>query len=60
MHWNATRTVQKVLSERGIAFKTFKDQVIFEKDEIVKQDGNLIRYLHLTVESGKKSLIAST
>ena len=31
--------IQKELSKRGIAFKTFKDQVIFEKNEIVKQDG---------------------
>ena len=31
--------VRKKLSERGISFETFKDQVIFEKDEILKQDG---------------------
>ncbi|MDT0607330.1 cryptochrome/photolyase family protein [Croceitalea rosinachiae] len=28
------------LSERAIGFKTFKDQVIFEKNEVVKGDGN--------------------
>ncbi|MGC6429473.1 MAG: cryptochrome/photolyase family protein [Jejuia sp.] len=28
------------LKEHNIAFKTFKDQVIFEKDEVVKGDGN--------------------
>ncbi|HET6542367.1 MAG TPA: deoxyribodipyrimidine photo-lyase [Chryseolinea sp.] len=31
--------IQKELSKRGISFKTFKDQVIFEKNEILKQDG---------------------
>jgi len=30
--------IQKELSKRGIPFKTFKDQVIFEKNEILKQD----------------------
>ena len=28
------------LKEQNIKFKTFKDQVIFEKDEVVKGDGN--------------------
>ena len=28
------------LSKQDIAFKTFKDQVVFEKDEVVKKDGN--------------------
>ncbi|MFM6953386.1 MAG: cryptochrome/photolyase family protein [Sphingobacteriaceae bacterium] len=28
-----------MFSEKGIAFHTFKDQVIFEKDEVVKDDG---------------------
>jgi len=28
------------LSSSGIDFKTYKDQVIFEKDEVVKKDGN--------------------
>ncbi len=28
------------LSSNGIAFNTFKDQVIFEKDEVTKDDGN--------------------
>lgn len=31
--------VGKLLSEQGIRFITFKDQVIFEKDEILKDDG---------------------
>lgn len=31
--------VEKILSKKEIPFKTFKDQVIFEKDEVVKQDG---------------------
>ncbi|MCK8482106.1 cryptochrome/photolyase family protein [Psychroserpens algicola] len=32
--------VSDMLSENGIAFKTYKDQVIFEKDEVVKKDGD--------------------
>lgn len=32
--------VNELLSKNNIAFKTFKDQVIFEKDEVVKGDGN--------------------
>jgi len=32
--------IQTLLEENGIAFKTFKDQVIFEKNEVVKNDGN--------------------
>lgn len=32
--------VAKLLNENGIAFKTFKDQVIFEKDDVVKDDGD--------------------
>jgi len=28
-----------LFSQKGIAFHTFKDQVIFEKDEVVKDDG---------------------
>lgn len=31
--------VQRILSGRGIEFNTYKDQVIFEKDEVVKDDG---------------------
>lgn len=33
------KKVGEILEGRGIAFKTFKDQVIFEKSEIVKDDG---------------------
>jgi deoxyribodipyrimidine photo-lyase len=32
-------SVKKIMEEKGAAFKTFKDQVIFEKDEVVKDDG---------------------
>ncbi|MDG5493143.1 deoxyribodipyrimidine photo-lyase [Psychroserpens sp. SPM9] len=32
--------VNDILSENNITFKTFKDQVIFEKDEVVKKDGD--------------------
>ncbi len=31
--------VESLLNEKGILFKTFKDQVIFEKEEITKDDG---------------------
>ncbi len=31
--------VKTILEEKGITFKTFKDQVIFEKDEVTKDDG---------------------
>ena len=33
-------TIEKILSNNDIKFKTFKDQVIFEKDEVVKGDGD--------------------
>lgn len=33
------REIAELLSEKNIAFNTFKDQVIFEKDEVVKKDG---------------------
>lgn len=32
--------IETLLSKENISFKTFKDQVIFEKDEVVKSDGN--------------------
>jgi len=31
--------IGKQLQKQGITFKTYKDQVIFEKDEVVKDDG---------------------
>ncbi|HZJ35736.1 MAG TPA: deoxyribodipyrimidine photo-lyase, partial [Gillisia sp.] len=31
--------IEKLLSSKNIGFHSFKDQVIFEKDEIVKKDG---------------------
>ncbi len=33
------RRIRELLEKRGIRFLTFKDQVIFEKDEVVKDDG---------------------
>jgi deoxyribodipyrimidine photo-lyase len=33
-------TVSENLTKRGIEFKTFKDHVIFERDEILKPDGS--------------------
>lgn len=32
--------IEKLLKDQDIEFKTFKDQVIFEKDEVVKNDGD--------------------
>ncbi len=32
--------IEKLLEENDIAFNTYKDQVIFEKDEVVKGDGD--------------------
>lgn len=32
--------VQKLLKEKGIGFFSFKDQVIFERDEVAKDDGS--------------------
>ncbi|WP_425236814.1 cryptochrome/photolyase family protein [Ulvibacterium sp.] len=32
--------IQKLLAKQNVEFKTFKDQVIFEKNEVVKEDGN--------------------
>jgi deoxyribodipyrimidine photo-lyase len=31
--------IEKLLNKNGISFHTYKDQVIFEKDEVVKDDG---------------------
>ena len=33
------KDVEEFLSEKGISFHTFKDQVIFERDEVMKSDG---------------------
>ncbi len=32
--------IEKLLEQKDVVFKTFKDQVIFEKDEVVKNDGD--------------------
>ena len=32
--------VKKILEENGVLFKTFKDQVIFDRDEVTKDDGS--------------------
>ena len=33
-------TIEKLLAKKGIGFHTFKDHVIFEKDEVTKSDGS--------------------
>lgn len=49
-------TVQAILSKHHIDFKTYKDQVIFEKEEVTKEDGK--PYTIFTPYSRKwKSLI---
>ncbi|WP_334058810.1 cryptochrome/photolyase family protein [Polaribacter sp. P097] len=51
-------SIQQLLSENDIEFKTFKDQVIFEKDEVVKKDGAPYKvytpYMKLWKEQFKK------
>lgn len=34
------KTIKTLFEKNDIGFKTFKDQVIFEKDEVVKKDGD--------------------
>ncbi|AWH87008.1 deoxyribodipyrimidine photolyase [Flavobacterium album] len=34
------KEIQELLAAKNIALKTFKDQVIFERDEVVKDDGS--------------------
>ena len=41
-------SIKKILSDKNIEFKSFKDQVIFEKNEVVKDDGT-VSYTHLTL-----------
>jgi len=36
---NRDEQIGQILASRGILFRTFKDQVIFEKDEILKDNG---------------------
>lgn len=36
---NRDREVEEFLAERNVSFHTFKDHVVFEKDEILKSDG---------------------
>lgn len=31
--------MERMLAEKGVAFHTYKDQVLFEKDEVMKDDG---------------------
>jgi deoxyribodipyrimidine photo-lyase len=38
--------IKEKLSKHGIEFKTFKDQVIFEKNEVLRMMANPIRFIH--------------
>jgi len=37
--WERDDKIAKLLKNKGVGFKTFKDQVIFEKDEVLKPNG---------------------
>ncbi|MBQ0733073.1 cryptochrome/photolyase family protein [Aquimarina celericrescens] len=37
---NRDKNIKELLEKKDIRFNTFKDQVIFEKDEVVKSDGD--------------------
>ena len=37
---NRDQEIQELAEKNGVAFKTYKDHVVFEKDEVVKADGN--------------------
>ncbi len=39
MPWKGTGSLENYLRGSGIGFHRFKDQVIFEEDEILKNDG---------------------
>ncbi len=34
------KSVEEMLNRKGVEFRTFKDQVIFEKDEVIKDEGS--------------------
>ncbi len=48
--------IQKLLDENEIGFYTFKDQVIFEKDEVAKQDGDPYKVYTPYMRRWKKNL----
>lgn len=53
--------IKKLLSEESIGFHTFKDQVVFEKSEIVKSDGTpylvYTPYMKVWKETFKKNMV---
>src|SRR5690606_5749893 len=53
------KTIKSFLAEKNIEFHTYKDQVIFEKDEVVKGDGSqylvYTPYMRKWKENFKKS-----
>ena len=46
------KNIGNLLDKENIDFHTFKDHVVFEKDEVVKGDGDPYTVLHLTAGSG--------
>ncbi|MEZ5083347.1 MAG: deoxyribodipyrimidine photo-lyase [Bacteroidales bacterium] len=49
-------SVAKILRQSGIEIKSYKDHVIFEKNEVVKPDGNPISCLHPIAGNGWNGL----
>ncbi|HMW38024.1 MAG: DNA photolyase family protein [Saprospiraceae bacterium] len=48
--------IERMLRSRGVLFKTFKDQVIFERSEVVKPDGQPYTVFTPYARSWKKKL----
>ncbi|MBY0434446.1 MAG: DNA photolyase family protein [Cyclobacteriaceae bacterium] len=52
--------VKEILESKGVALKTFKDQVVFERDEVVKDDGKPYTIFTPYSRKWKSSLADST
>lgn len=55
---NRDKAIYEVLAAQNIPFKTYKDQVIFEKNEVVKDDG--LPYVVYTPYANKWKTVFST
>ena len=54
------KQVKNILEKKGCSFKTFKDQVIFEKSEVVKDDGKPYTIFTPYSRKWKSTLTADT
>ncbi len=54
------RRIAEMLKESGIPFHTFKDQVIFEKNEVLKSDGKPYTVFTPYSRAWKKNLTADS